>query len=100
MRIAAAAAASIALAACSTTPEIVERRVEVPVEVVRTIERPVLPPDELLRTVPLPLGIWIGPLDAGASSCIAPAGEDALLRYISSQRAREEALRTWAQESR
>lgn len=90
----------VLLSACATAPATVERRVEVPVEITRVIERPVLPPDELLRPVPLPQDIWLPPTAADASSCVAPPGEDALLRYVSQQRAREEALGAWARQVR
>lgn len=85
----------LALSGCAVKPQVIERRVEVPVHVTRVVERPVLPPAELLAPIPVPADLWLSPGDADASSCVAPPGEDKLLRFIGEHQARQAALRAW-----
>lgn len=83
-------------AGCAATPEIRTERVEVPVDVVHTVDRPVLPPSDLYAPLLLPQGIWQPPLASGISACLAPDGEQALLALLTELLARQAALRAWA----
>lgn len=86
----------LSLSAC--IPQEVVKEITVPVEVSVPVDRPVLPPRELLIPfIPAPLPSFVAPGAQDASSCLSAEGEVALRALLAQHRKRELVLQRWAE---
>ena len=86
-----AAAAALMLAGCAGDPIEIVRTVEVPV----VVDRPVLPPASLTDPIPRPAVVFVDPSDPTFAVGLSQGGATFVKDLIS----RDAALREWAEEA-